>query len=65
MSISKQEKSGDQANKIFKELDVDGNGEIDENEFVKGCMEDLDLIKHLNNGGLEPRRGSVDAFIEG
>ena len=59
MSISQQDSAGERANKIFRELDINGDGELDEDEFVKGCLDDGDLMRLLNAGGLE-RRGSED-----
>jgi DNA polymerase II large subunit len=47
-----QDASADRANKIFRELDANGDGELDENEFVVGCMDDGDLMMLLNSGGL-------------
>ena len=58
MSISQQDSAGERANKIFRELDINGDGELDEDEFVKGCMDDGDLMRQLNNGGIDYRRGS-------
>ena len=36
------------AEKIFARLDVDDNGELDENEFVRGCLDDTEFIKLLS-----------------
>ena len=47
-----KDSAGDRANKIFRELDTNGDGELDENEFVRGCLDDGDLLKMLNSGGL-------------
>ena len=33
-------------------LDVDGNGELNEDEFVEGCMKDKTLADLLNAGDL-------------
>ena len=44
--------AGDRANKIFRELDTNGDGELDENEFVQGCLDDGELMSLLNSGGL-------------
>jgi len=49
--------AADRAGKIFRELDIDGNGELDEDEFVKGCMDDTDLMSMLNSGGLATGEG--------
>ena len=61
----KQDSASTRADKIFKELDINGDGELDQDEFVKGCMDDGDLLRMLNNGGSDCRRGSVDAYVEG
>ena len=57
--LHKQDSAGERANKIFRELDINGDGELDEDEFVKGCLDDGDLMRLLNSGGLD-RRGSED-----
>ena len=57
--ISKQDSAGERAQKIFRELDINGDGELDEDEFVKGCLDDGDLMRLLNAGGLE-RTGSEE-----
>jgi len=54
-----KDSAGERANKIFRELDINGDGELDEDEFVKGCLDDGDLMRLLNSGGLD-RRGSED-----
>ena len=51
-SLSFQDAAAERANKIFRELDINGDGELDEDEFVKGCMDDTDLMSMLNSGGL-------------
>ena len=50
--ISFQDAAAERASKIFRELDINGDGELDEDEFVKGCMDDTDLMSMLNSGGL-------------
>lgn len=45
--------AAERAQKIFGELDVNGDGELDCDEFVKGCMEDADLASLLNSGGMD------------
>ena len=47
-----QDAAAERASKIFRELDINGDGELDEDEFVKGCMDDTDLMSMLNSGGL-------------
>ena len=41
------------AGQIFDILDINGDGELDEDEFIAGCLEDQELISLLNSGGLE------------
>ena len=38
---------GRRAAKIFQRLDVDDNGELDENEFVRGCLDDAEFLRLL------------------
>ena len=40
-----QDTAAERAKKIFGELDVNGDGELTSDEFVKGCLEDSDLIR--------------------
>ena len=49
MSGETKEKGNERAMKIFGKLDFDGNGELDEREFVAGCMDDQELLKILFN----------------
>ena len=39
------------AEQIFSILDRNGDGMLEEEEFVAGCMRDQDLLAMLNNGG--------------
>jgi len=48
-----KESAADRAQSIFSTLDFDGDGSLTEDEFIKGCMQDDDLIATLNAGGLE------------
>ena len=41
------------AGQIFDILDINGDGELEEDEFIAGCLEDQELISLLNSGGLE------------
>ena len=52
-----QENASERARKIFGELDVNGDGELDCEEFVKGCMEDKDLLQTLNGGDVKAQDG--------
>ena len=50
------------AKQIFKELDVNGDGSLTCDEFVKGCMKDEDMVKMLKkNGQEEPEEGAAAA----
>ena len=40
--------ASERAHSIFGTLDLDGDGEITEEEFVKGCMEDSDFVETLS-----------------
>ena len=55
-----QESAADRAGKIFRELDINGDGELDEEEFVKGCLDDGDLMRLLNSGGLSKANSDAD-----
>ena len=52
-----QENAAERARKIFTELDINGDGELDCDEFVKGCMDDKDLLQTLNGAELRPQDG--------
>ena len=52
-----QENAAERARKIFGELDINGDGELDCDEFVKGCMEDKDLLQTLNGGDVKKQDG--------
>ena len=52
-----QENAAERARKIFGELDINGDGELDCEEFVKGCMEDKDLLQTLNGGDVKKQDG--------
>ena len=39
------------AEQIFRILDRNGDGMLEEEEFVAGCMRDQELLAMLNNGG--------------
>ena len=57
ISYGFQENASERARKIFGELDVNGDGELDCEEFVKGCMEDKDLLQTLNGGDVKEQDG--------
>jgi Ca2+-binding EF-hand superfamily protein len=45
-----QETAAEKAIMSFKLLDVNGDGELNEDEFVEGCMRDNTLAELLNAG---------------
>ena len=51
--IHAQELAPVRARQIFDILDNNGDGELEEEEFITGCLEDQELISFLNSGGLE------------
>ena len=36
-------------------LDINCDGELEESEFIRGCLDDDDLINLLNAGGIDPQ----------
>ena len=48
------------ANRIFAELDINGDGELTMEEFVRGCMQDKDLVRMLSAGGLHADEAEAD-----
>lgn len=53
VSTSGGEGNEQRANRIFAELDINGDGEVTKEEFVRGCMQDKDLIRMLSSGGVD------------
>ena len=49
-----QDSAIDRAEKIFSELDFNSDGSLTEEEFLSGCMDDDDLVRLLNAGGIDP-----------
>ena len=45
-----KEFGSDKANDIFKLLDENGDGEIDEDEFCNGCSKDEEFYSLIRNG---------------
>ena len=45
--MNPQDNASDRANRIFGNLDVNCDGEVSEQEFIKGCMQDEDLVETL------------------
>ena len=52
--------AGEKAAMIFGDLDIDGNGTVDEDEFIKGCLKDNDFVMLLNSGGIDPEEDEED-----
>ena len=50
------------ADRIFKKLDIDDNGELDENEFIRGCLDDADFIKLLTGDSGQTSVNPKDIF---
>ena len=44
----------DRAEHVFHMLDTDNDGDVTEEEFVNGCLEDNDLVKELTGKSSEP-----------
>jgi len=49
-----KEAASERAEKIFGVLDVNSDGELNEDEFIRGCLDDDDLVTLLNAGGCDP-----------
>ncbi|XP_023335010.1 neuronal calcium sensor 2 isoform X2 [Eurytemora carolleeae] len=47
-----EEEATERAEKIFKSLDNNGDGTLEEEEFIKGCLADEELLELLNAGGI-------------
>ena len=52
--------AGEKAAMIFSDLDIDGNGTVDEDEFIRGCLKDNDFVMLLNSGGIDPEDDEED-----
>jgi len=44
----------ERANAIFSALDINNDGDVTEEEFVRGCMEDENLVRALSDKSSEP-----------
>ena len=44
----------ERAEKIFSLLDINNDGDITEDEFVRGCLQDEDLVELLSDKSSEP-----------
>ena len=49
-----KEAASERAEKIFSVLDVNSDGDLSEDEFIRGCLDDDDLVNLLNAGGCDP-----------
>ena len=58
-NLSSKDTAMDRATTVFKMLDVNADGELNEDEFVYGCIEDQNLINLLNSGNKSDRRLSL------
>ena len=56
--VSTKDTAMERATTVFKLLDVNADGELNENEFAEGCLEDQNLINMLNSG-----RGSFKRLL--
>ena len=56
--VSTKDTAMERATTVFKLLDVNADGELNEHEFVEGCLEDQNLINMLNSG-----RGSFKRLL--
>ena len=54
----------ERAQKIFFALDVNQDGDISMDEFIKGCLQDEELVNDLNDKSLEPPL-MTETFFEG
>ena len=52
--------AGEKAAMIFGDLDIDGNGTVDEDEFIRGCLKDNHFVMLLNSGGIDPEDDEED-----
>ena len=46
--------------RIFSELDINDDGEITCEEFVRGCMHDPELVRIISAGGIDPMEEDSD-----
>ena len=42
------------AMKIFSDLDINCDGSVTEEEFIRGCLLDDEFVRLLNAGGVDP-----------
>ena len=52
----------DRAQRIFSFLDINNDGDISEEEFVRGCLQDEELVRALvTDTSLQPPEVTVDS----
>ena len=49
-----KEAAANRGKRIFGELDINDDGSITCEEFVKGCMQDPELVRIVMSGGADP-----------
>ena len=54
MDGASKEAAAVRGRRIFEELDINDDGEISCEEFVRGCMMDPELVRTITAGGLDP-----------
>jgi Ca2+-binding EF-hand superfamily protein len=59
-NLSSKDTAMERATTVFKMLDVNADGELNEDEFVDGCLRDENLINTLNSGKESDRSISGD-----
>ena len=55
-----QETAIEKATAVFEKLDVNDDGELNEDEFVGGCLKDETLANLLNTGAAEEQKDSTE-----
>ena len=47
-------------NNVIIVIDINDDGEISCEEFVRGCMHDPELVRVINAGGIDPNEEEAD-----
>ena len=55
-----QETAIERATAVFEKLDVNDDGELNEEEFVGGCLKDENLANLLNTGAAEDQKETTE-----
>ena len=55
-----QDTAIERATAVFEKLDVNGDGELNEDEFVGGCLKDESLANLLNTGASEEQKNEPE-----